>query len=443
MADRNNLGEYEMRKSTALTSLAVAAALVAIQGTMTQAQGPDKKGGQSPGEQRAEPLQQNRNGGEDAAQKGSSQNDKRSEKGQSEKSGPPNKAAQAERPLADSEKRSKSPEKAAQDKSGQDKSGQEKRAQEKSDKGARGSKDREQADTNAPQDRSSRADREAADKDSGRSKSGDKAAIPANRLGDKDDTKRADDGRTDGSTGSAATKDATKDGAAKDRKASASVPDGVTKEQARQARAKSEPDIRKIRTTVKQDDYPRIRDAFQRAPDQDRARISRADTGVRISIGALLPRRVTLVAVPQDIIAIVPAYREYRYMIVDDEICIVDPETYVIVDVVSRDRARYADGSSGRQSLGGPTTLRLTRDEENVIVESLASDRYEDVTNLGIELNLGLRLPETVKLHAFPDIVVNRIDKLKPYSFAVVEDDILILDRDKREVVYVIDNRPF
>ena len=35
---------------------------------------------------------------------------------------------------------------------------------------------------------------------------------------------------------------------------------------------------------------------------------------------------VRLVALPASIISVVPAYRSYQYVVVDDEICIVDPE---------------------------------------------------------------------------------------------------------------------
>jgi hypothetical protein len=55
---------------------------------------------------------------------------------------------------------------------------------------------------------------------------------------------------------------------------------------------------------------------------------------VRINVGVALPRTVTLYAVPEDVVVIVPDYRRYRYFIYDDKVVIVDPDTYEIVDIL-------------------------------------------------------------------------------------------------------------
>ena len=35
-----------------------------------------------------------------------------------------------------------------------------------------------------------------------------------------------------------------------------------------------------------------------------------------------------------DIVVIVPAYRRYQYFIVGERVCIVDPDTYEIVEII-------------------------------------------------------------------------------------------------------------
>ena len=47
-----------------------------------------------------------------------------------------------------------------------------------------------------------------------------------------------------------------------------------------------------------------------------------------------MPRHVKFVAIPEEVIVIVPEWRRYKYFIVDDKVCIVDPETFVIVQVI-------------------------------------------------------------------------------------------------------------
>lgn len=55
---------------------------------------------------------------------------------------------------------------------------------------------------------------------------------------------------------------------------------------------------------------------------------------VTISIGTAIPRSVTLYAVPEDVEVIVPEYRRYKYFVYEDEVVIVDPDTYEIVEVI-------------------------------------------------------------------------------------------------------------
>ncbi len=59
---------------------------------------------------------------------------------------------------------------------------------------------------------------------------------------------------------------------------------------------------------------------------------SRADFDVRV--GVRVPRTVVLYELPPTIIEVVPEYRRYKYILVDDSIVIIDPLTLEIVDVI-------------------------------------------------------------------------------------------------------------
>ncbi|MCB1483658.1 MAG: DUF1236 domain-containing protein [Hyphomicrobiaceae bacterium] len=58
------------------------------------------------------------------------------------------------------------------------------------------------------------------------------------------------------------------------------------------------------------------------------------DLDISVNVGVVVPRSVKFYPVPQDIIVIAPAYRDYLYFVVGDEVCIVDPDTYEIVDII-------------------------------------------------------------------------------------------------------------
>ena len=56
--------------------------------------------------------------------------------------------------------------------------------------------------------------------------------------------------------------------------------------------------------------------------------------GVSVGVGVVLPAAVNFVALPPVLIDLYPQYRSYRYIVVDEQIVIVDPDTRRIVEVV-------------------------------------------------------------------------------------------------------------
>ena len=62
---------------------------------------------------------------------------------------------------------------------------------------------------------------------------------------------------------------------------------------------------------------------------------AKVDVKIEPRIGVAVPRDVTLFDIPEDVVIIVPDWRRYKYVLIGDEICIVDVDTYEIVDVVA------------------------------------------------------------------------------------------------------------
>lgn len=56
---------------------------------------------------------------------------------------------------------------------------------------------------------------------------------------------------------------------------------------------------------------------------------------VSVNVGVALPHSVHLYPVPEDIVTIVPEYRGYRYILLEDNrVAIVDPDTFEVVDII-------------------------------------------------------------------------------------------------------------
>ncbi|MGU3287278.1 DUF1236 domain-containing protein, partial [Methylobacterium mesophilicum] len=58
------------------------------------------------------------------------------------------------------------------------------------------------------------------------------------------------------------------------------------------------------------------------------------DVAFGLAIGTAIPRSVRLHRLPPAIIEIVPEYEGYDFVLVRDDIVIIDPDTYEIVDVI-------------------------------------------------------------------------------------------------------------
>jgi hypothetical protein len=55
---------------------------------------------------------------------------------------------------------------------------------------------------------------------------------------------------------------------------------------------------------------------------------------VDVRVGTRLPRSIALVAIPSDVLVVVPDWQRYRYIVVGNTVCIVDPDTFEIIDVI-------------------------------------------------------------------------------------------------------------
>ena len=186
-----------------------------------------------------------------------------------------------------------------------------------------------------------------------------------------------------------------------------------------------------VRSKVDNEKRERVKDVAFRG---DVRRATNVD--VRVDIGVRLPRRVDVYDLPSDIIEIVPAYRGYRYVVIDDDYCIVDPETYVIVDVIHRgggDRGQYAYRTGG-----GSSRLELTNDQIEIIRREIR-DRGRKFDYDG-DLEVGIKLPGDFAFEPFPEPVVREVPVVSDYRFVHIEDEIAIVAKDQPEVVYVIED---
>jgi hypothetical protein len=153
-----------------------------------------------------------------------------------------------------------------------------------------------------------------------------------------------------------------------------------------------------------------------------------------INVGTRVPRSVRLEVLPADVIQIVPEYRSYRYFVVDDQICIVEPSTYEIVEVI-----RVSDRTAGRDNRGSHAALMLTEKEKEILLREVDL-RSGSTLALGA-LTEGAEVPRDAQLRSFPAAVVEQVPKVRDYKYVTAENRLAIVDPRASKVELVIEDR--
>jgi hypothetical protein len=148
-------------------------------------------------------------------------------------------------------------------------------------------------------------------------------------------------------------------------------------------------------------------------------------------IGARIPRSVRLFFVPAAVLSIFPEYRDYRYVVVDDDICIVDPVTYEIVDVI--DEGDYLPPAGVSQS----AHLTLTPAERALVLDSIPPDFPEE--DVRLRLALGAEIPDHVQLNEFAPIVLDNVPRLRDFRFILTDTSVVIVDPRDRSIELVLE----
>lgn len=186
------------------------------------------------------------------------------------------------------------------------------------------------------------------------------------------------------------------------------------------------------RVQLTEEKRTRVREVFTRQNVERETNIN-----INVSIGTRVPRSVRLYPVPAAVIEIVPEYRNYRYVVIRDEICIVDPATYEIIVVVDRSSTTAGRGSGGVS--GSAVTLTLNEEQRSTILRNV------DIRNskrLGIgSVTVGVDVPRSAELVEFPSVVVERVPEVREYRYFVHEDDIAVVNPRDSKVVLVIEGK--
>jgi hypothetical protein len=164
-------------------------------------------------------------------------------------------------------------------------------------------------------------------------------------------------------------------------------------------------------------------------------------SNISVSIGATVPRSVRLHAVPNDVVTIYPRFRGHRFVVVEDEIVIIEPRSYRIVAVLPMSGERRAARAQVRETTGAAgagARIRLSAEDRRVIRTVVMQEpacRLEE----RVDFFLFVPIPRTVEVCQLPQEIVTRIPAVRPYRYVVRGDDIVLVEPDGNRVVEIID----
>ena len=64
-------------------------------------------------------------------------------------------------------------------------------------------------------------------------------------------------------------------------------------------------------------------------------RVSR-DVNINLALGAEIDRRVGLFEFPEDVVVEVPTLKQYRYVVLERQIAVVEPSNRTVIEVIDR-----------------------------------------------------------------------------------------------------------
>ena len=152
-----------------------------------------------------------------------------------------------------------------------------------------------------------------------------------------------------------------------------------------------------------------------------------------VSVGTVVPRTLDLRPVPTTIVEIVPQYRGYDFVLVRDEVVIVEPRTHRIVDVIER--------SGPSRARAETTTVRKPRfsAHQREIIRRHATTRRTVTTGSAprttTEVTIGETVPDSVAIESFPEEVYREVPDVRSYRYIERDGDVYLVDPSDRRVI--------
>ena len=150
---------------------------------------------------------------------------------------------------------------------------------------------------------------------------------------------------------------------------------------------------------------------------------SNENINIRVNVGDRLPSRVRPRPLPSDIVRIIPQYRDYEYVVINDEIAIIDPRSREVVEVIEE------SGSSDGRATSRRERVSIRREQR----ETLKQMARRTVGSTSVSDS------GCLTLHPVPEELTRTNPQLSQYRYLAIGDEVLLIDPRQQKIVEVID----
>jgi Protein of unknown function (DUF1236) len=181
---------------------------------------------------------------------------------------------------------------------------------------------------------------------------------------------------------------------------------------------------------------PEVQSKFSQTIEKQNVR-SVDKVNFSVAVGSTVPTSVRFHDVPRDIVTIHPEFRGKKFILVRDEIVIIEPRTHKIVSVIPRSgRATTGTATSVRQTTS--SKLQLSPEKKRKIHDIVMRERVSPVRE-DIRVSVGEDVPRSLQFHTFSEEIVTEVPEIRSYRFFVKGNDVVLVDPGEHRIVEVID----
>ncbi|WP_312002394.1 DUF1236 domain-containing protein [Bradyrhizobium hereditatis] len=162
-----------------------------------------------------------------------------------------------------------------------------------------------------------------------------------------------------------------------------------------------------------------------------------------LSVGTVVPRDVRFQPLPADVVEVMPQYRGYNFILVREDIVIIDPATYKIVDVLPRGGKSTAVAPSPRKATFSDSEREAVRKHARSSRSEQRASRTEQRTTGSVastRVRVGDRLPLSVEIRSFPEEIYVESPRLREYRYIERENRTYIIEPGERRIIEEIED---